>query len=165
MLVILGFLYSAGIFIKVGALHIWSFFAGHCHMISSMCAIGLLYTLCSLRGIPFNSYLQELVLEKETRLRESMKMMGLKGSVLWCAWFVKQFLFLFFIGIIITILLKVYTLHNSTLFLFTCHIFGIQSCELVPGLSPEPSKWVKYTYQVKGLLWCLKCILRCCFSP
>ena len=37
---------------------------------------------------------KELVLEKETRIRESMLMMGLKQWVLWATWFTKQFIFL-----------------------------------------------------------------------
>ena len=55
---------------------------------------------------PFLSFLQELVLEKETRLRESMKMMGLKSSALWCSWFVKQFLFLLITGLLVAIIMK-----------------------------------------------------------
>ena len=50
---------------------------------------------------------QELVLEKETRIRESMLMMGLKQWVLWTTWFIKQFLFLFVSSLIVAILLKV----------------------------------------------------------
>ena len=49
---------------------------------------------------------QELVLEKETRIRESMFMMGLKQWILWASWYVKQFLFLFISIFIISILLK-----------------------------------------------------------
>ena len=52
---------------------------------------------------------QELVLEKESRLRESMKMMGLKSSALFSAWFVKQFHFMMVSGIVAVILIKVST--------------------------------------------------------
>ena len=52
---------------------------------------------------------QELVLEKESRLRESMKMMGLKSSALFSAWFVKQFLFMMISGFVAVILIKVST--------------------------------------------------------
>ena len=52
--------------------------------------------------------LQELVLEKETRVRELLLITGLKQWVLWTAWFLKQFLFLFIISLLITPILKVY---------------------------------------------------------
>ena len=52
-------------------------------------------------------YIKELVLEKETGLRESMKMMGLSGWILWLTWYLKQFLFLIISVIIMTILVKV----------------------------------------------------------
>ena len=51
--------------------------------------------------------LQELVLEKETRIRETMLMMGLKQWVLWSTWYLKQFLFLLFSIVVITVLVKV----------------------------------------------------------
>ena len=51
--------------------------------------------------------IKELVLEKETRLRESMKMMGLSGWILWLTWYLKQFLFLMITVIFMTILIKV----------------------------------------------------------
>ena len=51
--------------------------------------------------------LQELVLEKESRIRETMKMMGLNSWILWTTWFLKQILFYLASIIIITILLKV----------------------------------------------------------
>ena len=60
--------------------------------------------------------MQELVLEKETRLRESMKMMGLSGWILWLTWYLKQFLFLMIAVILMTILIKVrhvYIVQNS----------------------------------------------------
>ena len=47
------------------------------------------------------------MLEKESRLRESMKMMGLKPSALFSAWFVKQFLFLLLTALLVSGLLKV----------------------------------------------------------
>ena len=51
--------------------------------------------------------LQELVLEKETRIRETMKIMGLSNWVLWTTWFLKQLLFYLLPIIFMTILLKV----------------------------------------------------------
>ena len=64
--------------------------------------------LCTLHaGILQYIHIKELVLEKETRLRESMKMMGLSGWILWLTWYLKQFLFLMIAVIIMTILMKV----------------------------------------------------------
>ena len=51
--------------------------------------------------------LQELVVEKESRIRETMLMMGLKQWVLWSTWYLKQFLFLMLPVIVVCILLKV----------------------------------------------------------
>ena len=47
------------------------------------------------------------MLEKESRIRETMKMMGLSNWILWTTWFTKQLLFYLIPLIIISILLKV----------------------------------------------------------
>ncbi|XP_070574890.1 phospholipid-transporting ATPase ABCA3-like isoform X2 [Ptychodera flava] len=52
------------------------------------------------------SITKELVLEKETRMKESMKMMGLSNWLHWSAWFVKCFLFLMISGFVMSIFLK-----------------------------------------------------------
>ena len=51
--------------------------------------------------------LQELVIEKESRIRESMLMMGLRLWVLWTTWFIKQLLFMSIWVVAYTILFKV----------------------------------------------------------
>ena len=53
------------------------------------------------------SSLQELVHEKQNRLKESMKMMGLANWIHWSAWFTKNLLFLVISIIIVTAMLKV----------------------------------------------------------
>lgn len=50
---------------------------------------------------------REIVLEKERRLKEAMRMMGLSNAVLWISWFIKNVLFLIVTIFIITILFKV----------------------------------------------------------
>ena len=50
---------------------------------------------------------QELVLEKESRIRESMLMMGLRHWVLWSSWFIKQLLFMSIWILAYPLLLKV----------------------------------------------------------
>ena len=47
------------------------------------------------------------MLEKSTKMRESMKMMGLSSWMLWLTWYLKQFLFLMIAVIVMTILIKV----------------------------------------------------------
>ncbi|XP_047137876.1 phospholipid-transporting ATPase ABCA3 isoform X1 [Hydra vulgaris] len=50
--------------------------------------------------------IKELVAEKESRLKESMKMMGLANWLHWLSWFIKNFLFWLCTIILLTILLK-----------------------------------------------------------
>ena len=50
---------------------------------------------------------KELVLEKESRIRETMKMMGLSQWILWTTWYAKQLLFLLVPVIVMSIILKV----------------------------------------------------------
>ena len=50
---------------------------------------------------------QELVIEKESRIRESMLMMGLRQWVLWASWFIKQLLFMSVWVLAFPILMKV----------------------------------------------------------
>ncbi|XP_071785236.1 phospholipid-transporting ATPase ABCA3-like isoform X1 [Asterias amurensis] len=50
---------------------------------------------------------RELVLEKEKRLKESMKMMGLANWLHWLAWYIKNLVFLIIPVLLITIMLKV----------------------------------------------------------
>ena len=71
---------------------------------------------------------KELVLEKETRIRESMLMMGLKQWVLWATWFTKQFIFLLPSVVILTCLVKLFMFTNSNwLLIFIFFILYIAS--------------------------------------
>eukprot|EP00794_Sanderia_malayensis_P017576 gene17576-19328_t len=58
--------------------------------------------------------IKELVAEKQYRLKESMKMMGLSNWVHWLAWFLKNFLFLSISCILLAILLKVARIFEFT---------------------------------------------------
>eukprot|EP00047_Mylnosiga_fluctuans_P017551 m.62475 g.62475 ORF g.62475 m.62475 type:complete len:1711 (+) comp7137_c2_seq6:34-5166(+) len=53
------------------------------------------------------SIVRSIVLEKERRLKEAMKMMGLSNAVLWFSWFLKCFLFSLVTVIGITVIWKV----------------------------------------------------------
>ena len=71
---------------------------------------------------------KEIVLEKETRIRESMLMMGLKQWVLWATWFTKQFIFLLPSVVILTCLVKLFMFTNSNwLLIFIFFILYIAS--------------------------------------
>lgn len=50
---------------------------------------------------------KEIVYEKEKKLKESMKIMGLSGYLHWIAWFIKSFVFLLIPMAIITVMLTV----------------------------------------------------------
>ena len=49
-------------------------------------------------------YLQELVYEKQERLKETMKMMGLANWIHWVAWFMKELSFMLIPVILMTII-------------------------------------------------------------
>ena len=78
------------------------------HVCTSELSIGVY----NIQSYMYIFVLQELVLEKETRITESMLMMGLQQWVLWTTWFIKQLLLLFISGLVMVILLKVmYGIH------------------------------------------------------
>ena len=62
---------------------------------------------------------KEIVLEKQTRLRESMKMMGLSNWVNWLAWFTKQLIFMILIVLVIALLLRFCRIFSLTNFFIT----------------------------------------------
>ena len=94
----LTFLYSAGVFVKVHVIITWQY----CDIV-----------------------VQELVLEKESRIRETMKMMGLSNWILWTTWFTKQLLFYLVPLIIMSILLKVgLSVYVKLIF----HLFTVWAC-------------------------------------
>ena len=65
---------------------------------------------------------QELVHEKQNRLKESMKMMGLANWIHWSAWFTKNLLFLLIAIIIVTAMLKVRKDYSLSLVGISGHI-------------------------------------------
>ncbi|XP_068200893.1 phospholipid-transporting ATPase ABCA3-like isoform X1 [Palaemon carinicauda] len=64
---------------------------------------------------PAINIVKSVVYEKEKRLKESMKMMGLQNWLHWSAWFIKSFIFLAMSTILITILLCVKWQGSSSL--------------------------------------------------
>ena len=57
------------------------------------------------------------MIEKDSRIRESMLMMGLRQWVLWTSWFIKQLIFMLIWVIAFPILLKV---HYTVIQLLKC---------------------------------------------
>ena len=81
-----------------------------CPAIDSGATVGSLAVLSlrspSLRGPdPVISIVRALVIEKETRIKEAMRMMGLPSWINWLAWFVKCFTFMAISMLIITVVL------------------------------------------------------------
>ncbi|GFS22085.1 ATP-binding cassette sub-family A member 2-like [Elysia marginata] len=74
---------------------------------------------------------QSIVYEKEQRLKEVMKMMGLNNAVHWCAWFVTTFVQMTISVIILTVLLKMGNVlpHSNTLIIFT--VLEIYICAII----------------------------------
>ncbi|KJE88968.1 ATP-binding cassette sub-family A member 1 [Capsaspora owczarzaki ATCC 30864] len=55
---------------------------------------------------PCQSIVRQIVFEKERRLREAMKMMGLRNWVNWLGWFIKSLIYLTISVVIVTIVVK-----------------------------------------------------------
>ena len=70
--------------------------------------------------LPLSACPQELVLEKESRIRETMKMMGLSNWTLVSTWFLKQLMFYFIPILIMVILLKVYIIVQFSVQIILC---------------------------------------------
>jgi ATP-binding cassette subfamily A (ABC1) protein 1 len=51
--------------------------------------------------------IKSIVYEKEQRLKETMKVMGLGNGVHWMAWFIDSFVFMIISVFLLTIILKV----------------------------------------------------------
>ena len=76
---------------------------------------------------------KEIVIEKETRLRESMKMMGLLNWVNWLAWFTKQMIFMIIVIVILSLELRfgqIFTRSNFLiifiwLMLYVCYMISL----------------------------------------
>ena len=76
---------------------------------------------------------REIVMEKETRIRESMKMMGLLNWVNWLAWLTKQMLFMSVVVVIISLELRFGEIFANTnffiifiwLMLYVCYMISL----------------------------------------
>ncbi|KAM7436905.1 hypothetical protein ABFA07_013407 [Porites harrisoni] len=96
----------------------------------AMNMVSLFMPLLVMLGLMYSAMtiIKELVLEKQSRLKESMKMMGLPNWVHWTAWFTKNLLFLLISVVIFVIVLKVVVFKYSdvtVLFvLFLLYIFA-----------------------------------------
>lgn len=59
---------------------------------------------------------KSIVYEKENRLKEVMKIMGLSNGVHWVAWFINAFVMMFITIVILTIIIKVMASSSQTWF-------------------------------------------------
>lgn len=100
---------------------------------------------------------KNLVVEKEKRLKESMKMMGMAGWIHWTAWFAEYFLFLFISMALSCVILQVFgVLPNSDItavffFFMTFATASIAFCFLVSTLFSKAST----ASAGAGILWFL----------
>ena len=67
---------------------------------------------------------QSIVYEKEQRLKEVMKMMGLSNAVHWTAWFITSIVSMLTIVILLTIVLKV---GDTVVFYLVCSSYSSKS--------------------------------------
>ncbi|XP_042876783.1 phospholipid-transporting ATPase ABCA3-like isoform X3 [Penaeus japonicus] len=111
---------------------------------------------------PAINIVKSVVYEKEKKLKESMKMMGLQNWLHWMAWFIKSFLFLSTTTLLITILLctrwqgegSLAVLNNSDptlvfIFLLLYTICSISFCFFISTLFSKANSAATAT----GLLW------------
>lgn len=79
--------------------------------------------------VPVSSLIRGLVLEKETRLREGMKMMGMTNMSYNLAWIISYVILFLFIGLLVTLVTFWNMFNHSDFFLLYCMFvcFGL-SC-------------------------------------
>jgi ATP-binding cassette subfamily A (ABC1) protein 3 len=77
--------------------------------------------------LPIRRNLQRIVSEKETKIRESMRMMGLNDLSYWTSWFVYYLIIVTIISILCLIILSINVVKYSNKFLLFLYlwIYGI----------------------------------------
>eukprot|EP00051_Salpingoeca_urceolata_P022285 m.359766 g.359766 ORF g.359766 m.359766 type:complete len:1971 (+) comp19951_c3_seq13:616-6528(+) len=91
------------------------------------------------------SIVKSIVLEKEKRLKEALRMMGVSNTIIWAAWFVKSLLFLFLSIIIIIVIFAIGNIlkysSNVVVFIFLMlyAISTIAYCFLISTLFTKAS--------------------------
>ena len=81
--------------------------------------------------------MKDIVYEKEKRLKEFMRVMGLSNGIHWLAWFITAFVTMFFICILLVIILKYgkitqYSDFSALLVFFVCFSMAtITQCFLI----------------------------------
>ena len=77
--------------------------------------------------LPVYRLISNIVSEKETKARESMKMMGLSDTSYWFSWFVYYFIIVLIISIACTIILSanVFTYSNKGIIFLYFFIYGL----------------------------------------
>lgn len=80
---------------------------------ATLAAILPLFLMLSFIVTVFTST-KNIVLEKETKLKESMKLMGMSPTMYWLSWFVKLFIYLFVISFVFALLFGVNAGNNGS---------------------------------------------------
>ncbi|CAL4103477.1 unnamed protein product [Meganyctiphanes norvegica] len=114
---------------------------------------------------PAINLVKSIVYEKEKKLKESMKMMGLPNWLHWLAWFIKSFMFLIVSTILITILLctpwkmessmQFFTQKNNACLLVFHYMYSIQTatCLLLLIIDIARISQANNASTATGLLW------------
>ena len=76
---------------------------------------------------PSAMIIKSIVYEKEKRLKETMRVMGLSNGVHWVSWFLDSFIVMFFSSGMLSLLLKVST--TTLVLLAYYYMYSIYSCE------------------------------------
>ena len=78
--------------------------------------------------VPVCRMISKVVTEKETKVRESMKMMGLKDTPYWLSWFIMySLIYLVIAGVCTIISFGIFTLSSKTIVFLLFYLYG-QSC-------------------------------------
>ena len=78
--------------------------------------------------VPMCRMISKVVTEKETKVRESMKMMGLKDTPYWLSWFIMySLIYLVIAGVCTIISFGIFTLSSKTIVFLLFYLYG-QSC-------------------------------------
>jgi len=69
--------------------------------------------------------IKSIVLEKELKLKEVMKVMGLENGVIWAGWFIESFIMMSLSATVLTLILKVIFAVSSIGLFFAISYFGL----------------------------------------
>lgn len=95
---------------------------------------------------------KSIVYEKENRLKEVMKIMGLSNGVHWVAWFINAFVMMFITIVILTIIIKVMASSSQTLTLNNMYMLACKKFQT--KISIQSSVTHGYIHFIRSLEQC-----------